>query len=147
MPWSGCEAHLVWQQWAQMSARRVSAAALCALRSAPASSWNPDWTEGVTLSAELSVWCCTIVPPAAGRRGRNSKLFDAAELRRLFQRFYRIWWRIFQWLQYDFRRGETTAWSKVETERSPLKRASLIVWMIISKWMVSMATTYTYVNV
>lgn len=25
-----------------------------------------DWTERVTLSAELSVWCCTIVPRAAG---------------------------------------------------------------------------------
>lgn len=30
MPLSGCEAHLVWQQWAHMTARRVQAAALCA---------------------------------------------------------------------------------------------------------------------
>lgn len=36
-----------------------------ALRLVPAVR-EPDWTERVTLSAELSVWCCTIVPRAAG---------------------------------------------------------------------------------
>lgn len=73
--------------------------------------------------AEQTVWCGRIVPVILAFSLPNPGLIFTP-----------------QWLLNDFRRGDTTTWSKVETERSPLKRASLIVWMIISKWMVSMAT-------
>lgn len=72
------EAHLSWQQSAHMTTQRVwrlhyRRAGGSALRLIPAL-LNRDWTEWVTLSVELSVWCCTIVPPLHPHSSRKESL-------------------------------------------------------------------------
>lgn len=149
MLWSRYEAHLGWQRSAHMTTQRVwslhwggQAAALCG--------WflvykTHDWTEWVTLSVELSVWCCTIVPPSSRKESLSKQLLYATNCA-----FYSNTIRgaggggdpvpvsVTSERWEDFRRGKPWHGFGRTLREVHWEGASLTVWMIVTKWMVSM---------